>query len=82
MPKAPIEDLLKQCPSIYKLMLVAARRAKELTEGSPSLVHSDTRKVTTIALQEIMQGRIRFEHKDEVAATESKEKRPAKKKKA
>ena len=58
MPKTPIEDLLKQCPSIYKLVVIAARRAKELAEGAPKFIDTDVKKVTSIALEEIHQGKV------------------------
>ena len=75
MAKIPLEDLLKRCPSIYKLAVVAAKRAKELAEGSPALVHSDSKKVTTIALQEIMQGRIAYEAPETEEGEEGGEKK-------
>ncbi len=83
MPKTQLEDLLKRCPSIYKLAVIAAKRAKELAEGSPSLVQSDSKKVTTIALQEIAQGRIAYEApetEEGEAGGEKKRKRSEKKK--
>ena len=61
MPGVPTQELLKQCPSIYKLVVIAARRAKELSEGAPKLVEMDTKKVTTIALEEIRQGKIQIQ---------------------
>jgi DNA-directed RNA polymerase subunit omega len=61
MPTVATQELLKQCPSIYKLVVVAARRAKELNEGAPQLVEIDTKKVTTIALEEIRQGKIQIQ---------------------
>ncbi len=61
MPTVSTQELLKQCPSIYKLVVIAARRAKELSEGAPKLVEIDTKKVTTIALEEIRQGKIQIQ---------------------
>ena len=61
MPTVPTQELLKQCPSIYKLVVIAARRAKELTAGAPKLVEIDTKKVTTVALEEIRQGKIQIQ---------------------
>ena len=85
MPKTQLEDLLKRCPSIYKLAVVAAKRAKELAEGSPALMQTDSKKVTTIALQEIMQGRIAYEApetEETAGGGEKKRKRSADKKKS
>ena len=77
MPTVPIQELLKRCPSIYKLVVIAAKRAKELADGAPKLVESDIRKVTTLALEEIRQGKIQIRLED---AGENGSKRPAAKK--
>ena len=58
MKQAPIDELVKQCHSIYKLVVIAAKRAKELSEGAPKFVTTDLKKVTSIALEEIHQGKI------------------------
>lgn len=60
MAQVAIEELLKQCNSVYKLVLLAAKRAKEVSEGSPALVDSQHHKVTSIALEEILQGRVLY----------------------
>ena len=60
MAQVPIEDLLKRCGSIYKLVILAAKRAKEVAEGSPSLVETHQKKVTSIALEEILQGKVLY----------------------
>ena len=56
----PIEKLLpKAGNSIYKLILMASRRATELADGQPMLVeHPTSHKVTTIALDEIIAGKV------------------------
>ena len=58
MTKTPIEELLKQCASIYKLVVVSAKRAKELADGSPKIVETSSKKITTVALEEICQGKV------------------------
>ena len=60
MAQVAIEELLKQCNSVYKLVLLAAKRAKEVAEGSPALVDTVHNKVTSIALDEILQGRVLY----------------------
>jgi DNA-directed RNA polymerase subunit omega len=61
------QELLKQCPSIYKLVVVAARRAKELSEGAPKLIETDLRKCTSVALEEIRQGKVQIQLEDVTA---------------
>ena len=73
MSKTPIEELLKRCPSAYKLVVVAAQRAKELSDGAPKLVETDAKKVTSMALQEICDGKVGY-HLDEPEKTSAKAK--------
>ena len=61
MAQTAIEDLLKQCQSIYKFVVIASKRAKELSEGAPKFVDEDLKKVTSIALEEIRQGKVLYQ---------------------
>ena len=63
MINVPIEDLAKQTGSIYKLVVLAARRAAELNEGAAPLVQVSSKKAATIALEEIRQGLITYKQK-------------------
>lgn len=60
MAQVPIEELLKRCGSIYRLVILAAKRAKELAGGAPPLVESQHRKATSVALEEILQGKVLY----------------------
>ena len=60
MAQLPIEELLKRCGSIYKLVILAAKRAKEVADGSLPLVETPQRKVTSIALEEILHGKVLY----------------------
>ncbi len=64
MEARSIEVLLPRSGgSVYRLVRMAAVRATELLDGKPSLLRkilSD--KVTTIALEEILQGKIEAKH--------------------
>lgn len=54
-----IENLLdKTDNSIYKLVILASKRALELNEGSPKLVETDSKKISAVALEEIKEGKI------------------------
>ena len=79
----PLEDFLKQTPSVYKMVIAAARRAMELNDGAPKLVQTDAVKVSTIALEEIRQGRVAYEITGEAAGKSGKSvgKKSAKKEK-
>jgi len=60
MAYQPLEDLLpKSNYSIYKLILLAAKRATELADGMPKLIDFPTsQKATTIAFEEIKAGKV------------------------
>ncbi|MCX5681203.1 MAG: DNA-directed RNA polymerase subunit omega [Candidatus Omnitrophica bacterium] len=60
MAYQPLEKLLPRAAnSIYRLVLLAAKRAAELAEGMPRLVERpSTIKITTLALDEIMEGHV------------------------
>ncbi len=56
----PLEDLLpKTGHSIYKLVRMASNRAIELADGKPKLIETPSLlKTTTIALEEIQDGKV------------------------
>lgn len=56
----PSEGLLDKTEgSVYKLCILAAKRALELNDGIEKLVKVDSSKLSTIALEEIRQGKIK-----------------------
>ena len=60
MPDLPIEDLLPRANySMYSLVTMAAARALELSDGKRCLIENpSSEKLTTRALEEILQGKI------------------------
>lgn len=72
MDHTAVEELLKRCSSMYKLVVLATKRAKELAAGATPLVEADHKKITSIALEEICQGKIRYKGTGTEAATEAK----------
>lgn len=46
--------------SNYRYVLVAARRARQLSGGAPPLVQTNARKVCKIAQQEIDAGKVQY----------------------
>lgn len=61
----PIEQLLdKTDNSIYKLVILAAKRTLEIAEGQPKLTPvNSSLKSSSIALAEIAEGRVRLKKK-------------------
>jgi DNA-directed RNA polymerase omega subunit len=58
---------IPQIDSKYRLVLIAAQRAKQLQKGALPRVNLDPRKTkpTVIALEEIKQGKVKFKIVDE-----------------
>lgn len=56
------EELLEKTDSsIYKLVILATKRALEIAEGAPKLIDVELDvKPTTVALMEIMEGKIKY----------------------
>lgn len=77
MAQVAIEELLKRCGSIYRLVILASKRAKEIAEGAPPLVETPHRKVTSVALEEILQGKVLYKP-EEVEATSGRKGRGVK----
>jgi len=77
MAQVAIEELLKRCGSIYRLVILAAKRAKEVADGAPPLVETAQRKVTSIALEEILQGKVLYKADEEPEAGTKKRGRGA-----
>ncbi len=61
MIKPPLEALLGRVENKYALVIVAAKRARQLKEGALPMVEVDSGNPVTVALEEIAAGKIRFE---------------------
>lgn len=64
MTHIPVGDIIAQSDSIFKLTLLAAKRVAELSNGAPKLVEIGSEKFSTIALEEIRQGKVKYKVKD------------------
>jgi DNA-directed RNA polymerase omega subunit len=60
MGYVPLENLVdKSCNSVYKLVILASKRALEIAEGQPKLVEMNSSiKPSTVALHEIAAGKL------------------------
>jgi DNA-directed RNA polymerase omega subunit len=60
-----IDKLIDKTGSLYKLVILASRRAQELSADASKLVNSpSSSKVASIALQEIIEGKISYKIKE------------------
>ena len=65
MARVTVEDAVEQVGNRFDLILVAARRARQLaTGGREALVDAENDKPTVIALREIEQGLVTMETMD------------------
>jgi len=66
MPEQELDELTEQAPpeidSKYRLIILAAKRSKQLQRGARPRIEIDPtkHKPTRIALEEIIQGKVRF----------------------
>lgn len=59
MARVTVEDCLAHEENRFALVVIAARRTRQLTKGAPALVNSKNRPAVT-ALREIAGQRVRF----------------------
>jgi len=55
-----IEPGAERIPNRYSLVVLAAKRAKQIKEGAPPLIATDSTNSLTIALEEIAAGKINY----------------------
>lgn len=60
MARITVEDCLKKIPNRFQMVLVAAYRARQITQGYASKVDAKD-KPTVIALREIAKGEVGLE---------------------
>jgi DNA-directed RNA polymerase subunit omega len=56
MARTTVEDCLEHVENRFQLVLVAAKRAREIALGDDAMVEIDNDKPTVLALREIAQG--------------------------
>jgi len=61
MARITVEDCLEHVPNRFELVLLAARRAKQLLKGARPLVESDNKEIVS-ALREIAAGKVRLRY--------------------
>ncbi|HFQ14556.1 MAG TPA: DNA-directed RNA polymerase subunit omega [Gammaproteobacteria bacterium] len=70
MARVTVEDCLENVANRFELVLVAAKRARQLANGREPLVEEENDKPTVIALREIAEGLIGPEILDEAPEVE------------
>jgi DNA-directed RNA polymerase subunit omega len=58
MARITVEDCSEKIPNMFQLVLVAAKRARQLANGAEAMVDWEDDKATVVALREIAEGYI------------------------
>lgn len=59
------DHVLKKGDSRYTLVMLTAKRARQIVDGSEPLVETESLKPVTIAIEEIVSERVRYENPSE-----------------
>lgn len=66
MARVTVEDCLGNVNNRFELVLAAAKRARQIYQGSDPMVEPENDKPTVLALREIAAGKVTAEILDEV----------------
>lgn len=73
MARLTIEDCLEHIDNRYDLVILAAKRARQITFGSDPLVKEDRDKPTVLALREIADGIVTPDNIEDIGKTNVEE---------
>lgn len=54
--------VLNKGDSRYTLVMLAAKRARQIVEGSEPLIDTKSKKAVTIAIEEIIEGKVKYQN--------------------
>lgn len=69
MARITVEDCLERVPNRFELVLLSARRAKQLLKGARPLVEDDNKEVVT-SLREIAADKVRLSYEGTAPVSE------------
>ena len=61
------ENLGTKIDNVYKLIVVASERTRQLARGARRLADTDSKKLTTVALKDIVADKVRLVDDDDTA---------------
>jgi DNA-directed RNA polymerase subunit omega len=65
LARVTVEDCLKQIPNRFLLVHMAAKRVRQIREGSEYLVKTSQNEDVVMALREIAAGKVKLEQEPE-----------------
>jgi DNA-directed RNA polymerase subunit omega len=66
-----LENSLNKVSNRYLLVVLAAKRARQINRGAPARVETKQKKPTSIALEEIASAKVEYRVKDEADAAKA-----------
>ena len=60
-----LENALNKVSNRYLLVVLSAKRARQINRGAPARVESKQKKATSVALEEISQAKVEYRVKDD-----------------
>jgi DNA-directed RNA polymerase subunit omega len=73
MARITVEDCIDKVGNRFELVLLATKRARQITRGATPLVEIENDKPTVIALREIAEGKIDLAILDDIAQKTAEE---------
>lgn len=61
----PLENMVKNEPNRYRLVLMAARRANDVVLNTAGQESAAKKKITSLVLDEIASGKVQVKYEDE-----------------
>lgn len=58
MARITVEDCMQNVDNLFELVLIAAKRARQLSNGAPTELEWENDKPTVVALREIAEGTV------------------------
>ena len=71
MPFPSLENALNKVSNRYLLVVLSAKRARQLNRGAQSRVETRQKKPTSVALEEISAAKVEYRVRDEGEATKA-----------
>lgn len=62
MARVTVEDCLEKVPNRFALVLMVAKRAKQIMKGSEATVAARSNKVVVTSLREVAAGNVGYDH--------------------
>ena len=69
----PLEKALEQISNRYVLVVLAAKRSRQLNRGAQPQVETKRRKWTSVALEEVIAGKVQLKMPEEAEKTPAPE---------